>query len=758
MMAMRTVLPQSKTTQGNSMIRRSTHARVRSDQDRGPRSEFGRQRIHGNQGRLWWLASGAKDAPIASTGLTQAGDHVPKSLQRKHDSQGGGVDGGVPKIVHEVLQSPGQNLDPDSRVFMEQRLGRDFGDVRIHTGAAAAESAKAINARAFTFGRDIVFGSGAYAPRTLAGQHLLAHELVHVAQQGARNFPPTRISNPHDAQEHEASCMASGIMHGGPVPSVASGGRVGTVFRQQRPPQQGGLQPTAPARIVYVDASVFDQINRGNQQAATALRNMLNSGVDVRITEWTSREMIQRPALPRTATANRILIQDLGIGTDPIVPFERRVELALPNQTRTGTVLSPPDAQVVMGARAGGGELWSFDRAFRNNPQNIRNTFGVTVAAESALPLNPRPPSADYRVGRRLLGLPAVEISVSGVVRGPRGPTGPGSGGGAGPSRSGPGGAGSTGPGRSGPGGAAPSTAPAAPPGPATARVPPPPPPRAVPPAAPALVIERSRLIRTLNRQTHSTVAFSRRLQIYMRVGGSLLSILEWVNAVGDIQNMASHGTTLPQVQQTANLIDHQSRSAEHQAQATFDSISLISATIQVGDAIERRDSTVLFELSESLGDFGLAASEQAFRCGDLARRLRVRARALHVLSDAYAGLVRVPQGMSTAPQASALAMHLSLQRLALTLDRAATHYDTARQRYGYIADFTVGLASRANSTAWRQVFIDIARQLAEMERQSRAASPSAGTSSGGSTTSQDRGQDAGSVQGSGQDAGAGPQ
>lgn len=94
---------------------------------------------------------------------------------------------GAPAIVNEALRSPGTALDPSTRSFFEPRFGHDFGHVRIHTGAQAAESARAIHAKAYTFGRNIVFGSGQYDPQSAAGKSLLAHELMHVRQQaGAR--------------------------------------------------------------------------------------------------------------------------------------------------------------------------------------------------------------------------------------------------------------------------------------------------------------------------------------------------------------------------------------------------------------------------------------------------------------------------------------------------------------------------------------------------------------------------------------------
>jgi hypothetical protein len=103
-------------------------------------------------------------------------------LQRKVTDQATGTP--VPPIVHEVLRSAGQPLDPNTRAFMEPRFGHDFSQVRVHTDAEAAESTRVLNARAFAVERQVVFGSGRYAPTTDAGRALIAHELTHVVQQG----------------------------------------------------------------------------------------------------------------------------------------------------------------------------------------------------------------------------------------------------------------------------------------------------------------------------------------------------------------------------------------------------------------------------------------------------------------------------------------------------------------------------------------------------------------------------------------------
>ncbi len=80
--------------------------------------------------------------------------------------------------------SGGRPLTDSARSFFEPRFDQDFGGVRVHSGPAAARLASVLDARAFTVGRDIVFGEGEYAPRSQAGRRLLAHELTHVVQQG----------------------------------------------------------------------------------------------------------------------------------------------------------------------------------------------------------------------------------------------------------------------------------------------------------------------------------------------------------------------------------------------------------------------------------------------------------------------------------------------------------------------------------------------------------------------------------------------
>ena len=107
---------------------------------------------------------------------------------------------------------------------MEPRFGRDLGDVRVHTDAAAARAAKMLSANAFTVGRDIHFADGQYRTDTMPGLHLLAHELTHTVQQGGGPggasgvaSSSNDVSDPLDLSEVEADRVADRVASESPV-------------------------------------------------------------------------------------------------------------------------------------------------------------------------------------------------------------------------------------------------------------------------------------------------------------------------------------------------------------------------------------------------------------------------------------------------------------------------------------------------------------------------------------------------------------
>jgi len=123
----------------------------------------------------------------------------------------------APPIVNDVLRSPGQPFDVATRAVMDSRFGHDFSNVRVHTDARAADSARAVNALAYAVGRDVVFAIGRYAPHTPEGRKLLAHELAHVLQHDcAGHGPPASIEvgSATDPSEAAADQAADQVLNG----------------------------------------------------------------------------------------------------------------------------------------------------------------------------------------------------------------------------------------------------------------------------------------------------------------------------------------------------------------------------------------------------------------------------------------------------------------------------------------------------------------------------------------------------------------
>lgn len=144
----------------------------------------------------------------------------------------------VAPTVHEVLASPGHPLHAGARADLETRLGHDFSRVRVHTDTTAAASARAVDALAYTIGRDVVFAAGRYEPGTAEGRRLLTHELTHVVQQGSEATDPRSkfdLSDPDDIQERQAAAVSSEV-ETTTLPAISSGAQRGILHRQHRVP------------------------------------------------------------------------------------------------------------------------------------------------------------------------------------------------------------------------------------------------------------------------------------------------------------------------------------------------------------------------------------------------------------------------------------------------------------------------------------------------------------------------------------------
>ena len=148
----------------------------------------------------------------------------------------------APPIVNRVLNSTGRRLDTETRAFMEPRFAHDFSNVRIHDDRSAMESARAVNALAYTVGPHIAFAKP-FSPAQQTDRGLLAHELTHVVQQegvSAAANSSIEIGRAGDNSEREADVFASAVMNGTVNRSIS---HAGLRVARQTP---GGPTPTAP--------------------------------------------------------------------------------------------------------------------------------------------------------------------------------------------------------------------------------------------------------------------------------------------------------------------------------------------------------------------------------------------------------------------------------------------------------------------------------------------------------------------------------
>jgi hypothetical protein len=143
---------------------------------------------------------------------------VQRLLQAARFERSTGVGSGpLDETVSREIESRrggGTGLDSDARADLEQRMGEDFSDVRVHSGPDADGLSRAVQAEAFTTGSDIFFRDGNYRPESSKGRELLAHELTHVVQQRGAPAPTAgrlEVTDPGDATETEAHDVARAV-------------------------------------------------------------------------------------------------------------------------------------------------------------------------------------------------------------------------------------------------------------------------------------------------------------------------------------------------------------------------------------------------------------------------------------------------------------------------------------------------------------------------------------------------------------------
>ena len=183
------------------------------------------------------LVGGAVSA--IGSAVSSAASSVGRALFKERE--GGAEEANDPAAIKAKLGS-GRSLDGTSKSQMESAYGADFSNVRIHTDAKAHQLSNSLNARAFTIGSDIAFGSGEYNPGTPVGDALLAHELAHVVQQGTGSSaatPLTKGGPSTDGLEEEADRAAAGAVISVWGDAEEKRGRIQT---KARPRRRAGLQ------------------------------------------------------------------------------------------------------------------------------------------------------------------------------------------------------------------------------------------------------------------------------------------------------------------------------------------------------------------------------------------------------------------------------------------------------------------------------------------------------------------------------------
>jgi hypothetical protein len=196
-----------------------------------------------------------------------------KKVQKK--SRGGmeGETGSNAEQIHHQLNGRGQTLDGSVRTKMETALGTDLSGVKVHNDGVANQLASEQNAKAFTVGEHVAFGSGEYQPGTMHGDALLAHELAHAMQQKSGSASiQSKEENTHgyDAYENEADDIAVnavGGLWGGTTEWLGKlGKKTGTALRSGLQLQKCSGEPKEkadpPTKVTKPKAEAKEQLPR----------------------------------------------------------------------------------------------------------------------------------------------------------------------------------------------------------------------------------------------------------------------------------------------------------------------------------------------------------------------------------------------------------------------------------------------------------------------------------------------------------------
>jgi len=181
----------------------------------------------------------------------------------------------VPASVHSALGSSGVPLPVSTRAFFEPRFGMDLSHVRVHTDGVAQQSARDVNALAYTVGSHVVFGAGRYAPSSTEGRQLLAHELTHVTQQGSEKGGEQSVR-----RTVAANSVCAPNVHNAPANPLDELRQVDALAQDMA---------LGASNVLFLEALTFSDPTFGRSEVFDAYRDWFGLPVQTASGAWRSR-------------------------------------------------------------------------------------------------------------------------------------------------------------------------------------------------------------------------------------------------------------------------------------------------------------------------------------------------------------------------------------------------------------------------------------------------------------------------------------
>ncbi len=201
--------------------------------------------------------------------------------------------------AEKAISSPGHPLNSTTRDFFEPRMGYDLTKVRVHTDSSADKKSRALNARAFTQGRNIYFRAGRYDTQSNDGKRLLAHELTHFIQQNGGEQSTPNIQRRVELRP--------------PGPGEASGfGRVQELIDRLNnlPPQPRPITYRLDGQNLAYDLHDEASLTHFDRQ----MRAFIDRGVTVPMRLITSQGLSTRPGNPPGTPLEPVDVDDFDMG------------------------------------------------------------------------------------------------------------------------------------------------------------------------------------------------------------------------------------------------------------------------------------------------------------------------------------------------------------------------------------------------------------------------------------------------------------